>query len=206
MIATCQGRSNIFHFARAEFCNFEDLLKTFSMSSSFYDLDYIISINQKRLEEYNAYLQKVLERLTNIILIYSGLGIFLVPVIQHVMNRDIRSEIFYLIFIVFSALLIVSLIYFVRLILPVQIAYLDPPEKYYKDFRQLSELDYPGDQIKVDQSLKGSYILELERAIDVNYQVFRRKSSFFYNALLWALLAVIPFVICIVFHLTSKRG
>jgi len=46
------------------------------MSRSFYELDYIIEISEKRLAEYTALYQKVLERFTNIILIYSALGSF----------------------------------------------------------------------------------------------------------------------------------
>jgi hypothetical protein len=63
---------------------------------------------------------------------------------------------------------------------------------------------YPGDDNKVDNSLKGSYILELENAISVNFEVFRRKSSFYYNALLFALLAVIPYITCVALHLSKK--
>ncbi len=43
---------------------------------SFYDLDCIIEINESRLEQYTSAYQKVLERLTNVILIYSALTIF----------------------------------------------------------------------------------------------------------------------------------
>ncbi|HZE84883.1 MAG TPA: hypothetical protein VE035_11290, partial [Puia sp.] len=53
--------------------------------------------------------------------------------------------------------------------------------------------------------LKGSYILELENAIQINSSVFRRKSSFFYKALLFALLAAVPYIVCLEFHL-SKSG
>jgi hypothetical protein len=35
---------------------------------SFYDLDYIIQFNEDRLEQYTTVYQKVLERLTHIIL------------------------------------------------------------------------------------------------------------------------------------------
>ena len=49
-------------------------------TKSFYDLDYIIELNEKRLEQYTSAYQKVLERLTNIILIYSAITIFLVPI------------------------------------------------------------------------------------------------------------------------------
>jgi len=174
------------------------------MPVSFYDLDYIIEINQKRLEEYNASLQKVSERLTNIILIYSGLGIFLVSLIQHLLDKDIKGVVYYFLFTAFSIFFLTSLWYFVKLLLPAEIAYLDPPKKYYKNFRAQMEEDYPNDEEQVDRSLKGSYILEIENAITVNYGVFRKKSSFYYNALLFALLAVIPYITCVGYHLSKK--
>jgi hypothetical protein len=105
----------------------------------------------------------------------------------------------------FAIALLTSLCYFVKLLLPAKIAYLDPPEKYYKDYRVQMEADYPGDKKKVEDSLKGSYILEIENAISVNYQVFRQKSSFYYNALLFALLTVIPYITCIGYHLSKKE-
>lgn len=175
------------------------------MPVSFYDLDYIIELNLKRLEEYNASLQKVLDRFPNIILIYSGLGIFLISLIQHLIDADIKGWLFYLIFAIFALALLTSLCYFVKLLLPAKIAYLDPPEKYYKDYRIQIESDYPSDKKKVDESLKGSYILEIENAIAVNYQVFRQKSSFYYNALAFALITVIPYIMCIGYHLSKKE-
>ncbi|HUB60743.1 MAG TPA: hypothetical protein VL978_08575 [Puia sp.] len=174
------------------------------MATSFFDLDFIIEINQQRLEQYNTSLQKVLERLTNIILIYSALGIFLVSIIQDMFGDEIHHFIFYVGFFIFSIFLIFSLVYFIKLLLPVEIAYLDPPHKYYQDFMIEMQEKYPGDDKKVDNSLKGSYILELENAISVNFSVFRRKSSFYYNALLFALLAVIPYITCVAFHLSKK--
>jgi hypothetical protein len=65
------------------------------MATSFFDLDYIIEINQQRLDQYNTSLQKVLERLTNIILIYSALGIFLVSIIQDLFDGGIHQFVFY---------------------------------------------------------------------------------------------------------------
>ncbi len=91
-----------------------------------------------------------------------------------------------------------------RNILPAEIAYLSPPRKYYDTFKSELESLRPGNQQLVDDSLKGSYIFELENAIDINSNVFRRKSSFLYNALLFALLAVIPYLTCLGFHLSKK--
>jgi hypothetical protein len=49
---------------------------------SFYNLDYIIEINEQRLNQYITAYHKVLERLTHIILVYSAIAIFLIPLIQ----------------------------------------------------------------------------------------------------------------------------
>jgi hypothetical protein len=75
---------------------------------SFFDLDYIVEINQQRLEQYNTSFQKVLERMTNIILVYSALGIFLVSLIQDLFDGGIHKFLFYAGFVVFAILLIVS--------------------------------------------------------------------------------------------------
>lgn len=175
------------------------------MSKSFYDLDYIIEISEKRFAEYTALYQKVLERLTNIILVYSALGIFLVPLTQHALEANIKGVYFYLFFIVFAGLLLISVIYVIRLLLPAEVAYLQSPKRYYYAIKAEMEAINPGDQQTVDNSIKSSYIIELERAIEINNGVFRRKSSFFYNALVFALLAVIPYVVCIGYHLSAMK-
>lgn len=174
------------------------------MGKSFYDLDYIIEINEKRLAEYTALYQRVLERLTNIILVYSALGIYLIPLAQHVIAMDIKGVWFFLAFCLFGTLLVISVVYFVRLLLPVEIAYLDPPRKYYGDYRaDLEGLGVENENV-INDSLKGSYILELENAIQVNSDAFKAKSSFFYNALLFALLAIVPYIVCLGFYLSKK--
>lgn len=174
------------------------------MPKSFYDLDYIIEINEKKLAEYTVSYQKVLERLTNIILVYSALGIFLVPLLQHTMTADIKGVIYCFSFSCFAVLVCFSIVYVVKLLLPAGIAYLEPPQQYYKEDREHLEEIYPGNIVTVDNSLKSSYILDLEAAININKEVFRRKNSFFYNALIFSLLAVIPYVICLGFHLSKK--
>jgi len=176
------------------------------MSKSFYDLDYIIEVSEKRLAEYTGLYQKVLERLTNIILIYSALGIFLVQLTRHVLAADIADIWFYLFYVLFAGCLLCSVVYVVRLLLPDDIAYLDPPQKYYAVFRDQLEQIYPGDKQTVDDSLKSSYIFDLEESIKVNRTIFRRKSSFFYNALTFALLAAVPYTVCLGFHLSRKEG
>ena len=174
------------------------------VAKSFYDLDYIIDISEKRLAEYTVLYQKVLERLTNVILIYSALGIFLIPLVQHAIAADIKGVVYYLFFLLFIGLLLASIVYFIKLLLPAGIAYLDPPNKYYGTFREQLEGVYAQDKDTVDESLKASYIVDLEEAIQVNGDTFKRKNSFFNNALVFALLAVVPYIVCLGFHLSKK--
>ena len=175
------------------------------MTKSFYELDGIIEMNEKRLAEYTVLYQKVFDRLTNIILVYSALGIFLIPVTQHVMNTDVRGVLFYVSFICFLLLLIISLVYFVRLLLPMDIAYLDPPKKYYTEYRiELEMLDVGNEDI-VNESLKSTYIQELEDAIEINNRAFLKKNSLFYNALIFALLAVVPYIVCVGWHISKGK-
>src|SRR5690349_2342503 len=133
------------------------------MAKSFYDFDYIIELSEERLNECNSNYQQIFGSITNVILIYSALGIFITTLAQHVIDRDIQGWPFYGCFVIFSILLITSIFFFVRLLAPVEIAYLDPPAKYYDTFKPLIERIYPGaaNRQAVDNSLKASYILEI---------------------------------------------
>jgi hypothetical protein len=171
---------------------------------SFYDLDYIIEINEKRIEELSSNYQKVLERITNIILIYSALAIFIIPLIQDFCWKEIRHWVFIFSFILFAILFITSLLYTVRLLIPVQISYLDPPHKYYNEFRDRYEKTI-NDFKQIPDLLKASYITELETVLTYNISVFRRKNSFYYNSLIYALLSAIPYLVCLGFHISKKQ-
>lgn len=174
------------------------------MPKSFYDLDYIIEINESRLEQYTSAYQKVLERLTNIILIYSAITIFLVPLIQDVFLFEIENWFLYVCFAIFSLLFLTSVFFTIRLIIPVDVAYLDVPKKYYEEYLLRYEQTETNKE-EIEKLLKASYIDELEEALIKNNQVFRRKSSFYYNALMYALLSSVPYLICIGFHISKKE-
>lgn len=144
-----------------------------------------------------------MERLTHIILVYSALAIFLIPLVQDAALVRISNIIFIIFMGAFIILLGVSVIYTAKLILPANVAYLDFPDKYYQHFRADYEKTIT-DKDRIIALLKGSYIDELQDALLINESIFRRKSSFYYNALIFALLAVIPYLICLSFHVSQK--
>ncbi len=173
---------------------------------SFYDLEYIIEINEKRIEEYISAYQKVLERLTNIIIIYSAIAIFLVPIYQDICHFEITHWFLRMCFMIFVTLFLLSLYFTVRLIIPIEVSYLTSPRMYYETIRiQYEQRIGPNRQADIIKLLQASYINELEQALEMNIRVFTRKSSFYYNALMFGLLSAIPFLICLGFHITKKE-
>jgi hypothetical protein len=96
------------------------------------------------------------------------------------------------------------LIFTIRLILPIRVAYLTAPRKYYEEYRLNYEKTFH-DQNQITNLLKASYIEELQQALATNETVFRSKSSFYYNALVYGLLSIVPYLVCLGFHLSFKE-
>jgi hypothetical protein len=174
--------------------------------ASFYDLDYLIEINEKRLEEYTANYHRVLDKYAVLLIIYSAVSIFLVPLIQHCIDEDITAKAYWISMMLFTVFLLLSIWNFVRLLIPVFVAYPKPPKQYYTDYRTTYETgaNMPADQPIIDKKLKATYINELEQGIINNERVFIRKSSFYYKALLLALLSTLPYLVCLAFHFSKK--
>lgn len=158
---------------------------------SFYDLDYIIEQNEKRLDQYsNAYL-KNLDKFTNILIIYSAIAIFLIPIIQTLFLSDARHWLHYISFFLFLFPFIYSLIFTIKLLIPVEVAYLIEPKIYYEKIRLEYESEGKNKET-TDKYLKASYINELEKAVTANNFVFKRKGMFYFRALSSALIASVP--------------
>lgn len=182
-------------------------------AKSFYDLDYIIELSENRVEQYSSAYQLVQGRITNIILIYSAIGIYLVPIIQDL--SEIPSLIFRAGVAVFSVIFVISVSYTIRLLIPEKIGYLKMSKEYYqnllieyekREFKP-SMTDAQKQQAKemINNLLKASYIDELASTQENNRDVLYKKSSFYYRALLWGLVAVVPYVLCVGYHVTKKE-
>lgn len=170
---------------------------------SFYDLDYIIDLNERRLEQYSDAYQKNLDKLTNILIIYSAIAVFIVPVIQSTFLGATASFTHYFCFFLFALLFSYSIFFTVRLLIPVNVAYLIEPKMYYESYR----LTYEGQgrsQLEADKLIKASYIDELEKAVTINNAVFKKKGQFYYRALISGLTCCVPYIFCIAFHFANK--
>lgn len=182
------------------------------MENSFYELDYIITLGEKRVDLYLSAYQGVLGRLTNIIIIYSAIGIYLIPIIQDLI--DGATILYCVVGAIFLGIIATSVIFTIRLLFPIRVAYLEVSDRYSTSLRSeyekkflasdLSEEKAKEAKHKIDNYLKASYIAELSEAQRINQRVFVSKSSFYYRALVYGLAAIIPYVICIGFHLSRK--
>ncbi len=172
---------------------------------SFYELDYIIEINEHRLEQYTTAYQKVVERLTHILLIYSGITIFLIPLVEDGALFRIRSPVFMGFLLLFLGLLVVSVGYTVRLIIPrKRRVYLGFPRRYYEDVKS----DYESsirDRHVVSDLLKASYIGELQETLEATESQLKIRESCHYNAIIFGLFSVLPYLICVCFHVSQNQ-
>ncbi len=166
-------------------------------NKSFYDLDYIIEINEQRLEQYANLHQKSVDRFTTLLVIYSAFCIFLLPIIQTLFfSKEQYHWSYYCSFYLFCALSIISIVNSIMLLSPGALYILVAPNTYYTGIKQFFEAkSIPPRQS--DDLIKSYYITELEIAITTNMLKLNRKTSFYNRAFHFAIMACIPYLHCI---------
>jgi hypothetical protein len=178
------------------------------MPISFYDLDYYIEINEKREADLRAEYDKILGKVSNILIVYSGISVFIIAICKDFFTPPINS--WYLLFLgLFSLFFLVSFIYTILFLYPKTTPYLAQPKDYYTNLRQQLEAALPTHpnpitQVEKDQienQLKTAYIVELEDAIDTNTDIVTKKQAYYFNTFRYAIFCVFPFIGCMAFHL-----
>lgn len=176
------------------------------MSLNYYDLDSIIEMNEKVVAVYTGGYEKVQGQFTNLIIIYSAISIFLIPITQHVFQYDKIGTAYYIFFGIFSFTFTWSVIHTIRLIIPVGMMYPNFPSEYYVTLKTQYETQLNStDHTQINNYLKTSYITELERTIKTNEQNFRKKRYFYHTALVWGLISTIPFLVCLGLDMSVKQ-
>lgn len=172
---------------------------------SFYDLDYIITVNEKRLEEFTNAYQKNQDKFANVLIIYSVIAVFVIPIVQSLFfTKEIRHWLHYTSFFVFLCVFLYSLLFLIKLLIPVEVAYLIEPKTFYEKLRLEYEAEGK-DKETADKYLKASYINELEKAVATNNFAFKRKGLFYFRALTSALISLVPYLTCLAYHFSIKN-
>ncbi|SHN43815.1 hypothetical protein SAMN05216311_11664 [Chitinophaga sp. CF418] len=174
-------------------------------NKSFYDLDYIIEINEQRLEQYINLHQKSVDRFTTLLMVYSAFCIFLVPIIQTLFfSKEQYHWSYYCSFYLFCTLFIISIVNSIMLLSPEALYILVAPSVYYKRIRQTFETKGIS-SAQTDVMVKRYYITELEKAIITNRLKLNRKTSFYNRAFRFAIMACIPYLYCIWLQINSEK-
>jgi hypothetical protein len=171
---------------------------------SFYDLDYMIEINEQRLEQYTSASEKVMERLTNIIVIYSAMSIFLVPIVRMVFWSGRGHWVLNISFGLFAMLFCISVFFAVRLIIPRRSVLLQIPAQIYKECRIKYEKTQ-NNRSAIEGLLKTLYVAELENALSIASNNCTQKFRFYKSALISALISALPYLVCLGYYVTKIK-
>ncbi|MBW8683397.1 hypothetical protein [Chitinophaga rhizophila] len=175
-------------------------------NKSFYDLDYIIELNEQRLEQYTNALQKNTEKFTTLLVIYSTLCIFLVPVSQQLLIEQKTTDWrIYWAYYVYTGAFILSVTFAVLQILPGKQNLLPEPYTYYRAVKYMYE-EQGFNQHETDLLTKSAYIEQLEVRTEIQSIKLQRKTSFYNIAFYLAIIACIAYLYCIWNHLNIEKN
>ena len=175
----------------------------------FRDIDCQIELNEKRLDFYYSSYQKTQGKFAIIMIIYSLFAVYIAQLFFFI-GDCIKGSIpelyivFYIGSIVFFIVFLGKSIYHTyRFLVPIEIAYMELPEVFYKDTLEVYKQKGVAD-IELNKKIKDSYLLHQEESLKHNRKAFEDKSELFFKALINAIFAIIPFVISVSFYVGNK--
>lgn len=176
------------------------------MTTSFYNFDYYIEANEKRDTLLRAEYDKVLGRVSNIVIIYSAISVSLVSIIKDLFTFPFNFW-YFTALLLFGIPFLISCFYAVRFLFPIVIPILIAPREYYMQLRlRLERRVLNGTELsdaqkeEINHRIKTSYLEELEEAVANSTILFFRKRDYYQRALRFAIYSIFPFIICLIFH------
>jgi hypothetical protein len=178
------------------------------MEKNFLDFDYQIELNERNLETYQELYEKTLSKISFISIIYSILALYTAQIAQYAIESKLKNFMFVLSLVIFLAVVIISILYTIKFLLPIEISHLHCPQFFYKDIKKQYEEKGKGkDAETLNKYIQATYLNEIEKAVDNNFEAFKAKRRLFYFAFNFALAALIPYIFClgIVFNNQKKN-
>jgi hypothetical protein len=168
------------------------------MEKNFLDFGYQIELNEKNLETYQELYEKALSKISFISIIYSLLALYSAQIAQYAIESKLQSFIFSLSLIVYLVVVIISIVYTVKFLLPIEISHLHCPQYFYRDIKEQYEKQGKGKNPEtLNKYIQSTYLNEIEKAVNNNFEAFKAKRRLFYFAFNFALAALIPYVFCL---------
>lgn len=175
----------------------------------FTDIDFQIDLNEKRLDFYNSSYQKTQNKFAIIMIFYSLFAVYIAQLFFFIGdcikgNISELSIVFYIgSLVVFVVFLGKSIYYSYKFMFPIEIAYMELPEVFYKNTLEIYKQNGVIEG-ELNKKIKDSYLLQQEESLRHNRDAFEDKSELFYKALINAIFAIIPFVIAVSFYVSNK--
>lgn len=183
------------------------------MGKSFYDPDYIIELGEKRVEQYASAYHLTVAQVAYLVIIYTGFGIYIIPIIQDLLY--VSFGLFSIAAITFFACLGISCVYALRLMFPSGVVELMTTHtyqiqergKFEKELLNESMAPWEREEKKkiIDELVKDAYLGELDFAQRESMKSFQRKKYCYQTALVWALFAIVPYLISLFYHIILKK-
>jgi hypothetical protein len=166
------------------------------MSKNFLDFEFQIELNEKNLDKYHSLFEATMGKISLISLTYSIIAIYTVQFIAFILKSPKQNFIFILSLISLLILVIISIFFTIKFMIPVKLSHLHSPKLNLKQ---------PQSNDVINKYIQATYLSEIEEAVENNYLAFKTKRRLFYFAFNFSLLSFIPYLICLSMYLTKKN-
>lgn len=170
----------------------------------FENVDYQIELNQKRFDEEYLRYNQIISRIGYIMLFYTVYAAYLIQLIQYLISLPSIIHIYSLFFLIFVFSLGISIYHSIRLLIPVNIAYKEMPKDFYASLKdQYISQGITANEINL--YIKETYKIQLESGVEHNFEVNNKKSKHNYYAIIFCIIGLLPYIICIGFKVSADK-
>jgi hypothetical protein len=144
-------------------------------------------------------------KISTLIIFFSLFFFSIIDFTEFLIQKN-ESNLFVFIYLSYAVLLIISIYYFLLTIYPKDYAFLKSPKINYDNRKnKLTKLYPDASKDEINLLVNESYLIELEKAIENNYEFNDLKSKYAYLSTKFAFLCIIPFIVLtILFNLQNS--
>lgn len=141
-----------------------------------------------------------MDKLTHLLFIYSAVALFLMPITQDLFKSGKEMHgLYYGSYFVLLGMLSISMMYAAKLMLVTKSLLPVPIDKYIKlRNRMVLEGIKPGE---IDRELQLAYSEDIAATVRRFAEMMVRKEKYHNRMYIWGLMALVPYLICLIFHL-----
>ena len=174
-----------------------------------FDLKSKIDTNIKQLEFYYEMYDKLQNKFSFFIVIYSFIFIYVIELFKYlfVAELNIFDIAFVILFLAFLGFFIQSIVFSYKFIKPVNRFYRHEPKYFYNDVvNQYKNVLNTEDEEILNEYVNTTYLQELEVALSKNFEAYMKKSDLFFFNFVSILYTLLIYIIISSFVIFEKRN